>query len=198
MELNSTQRFKKRGKPSSYLNLSISLNQRNYRESPTEDFWDLEEWEDTEIAIDSLTEYRIWGYQTFEIGYTYKINKPLKIKGGLSFQQRLDRLEERFGFQQWQPSVALDWKKDKLKLQWKISYAFRNFTDLKADENGLFTLRHQYLRSYFLATYSLNDNWVLSGKFNLRKRWRNQPIGATNNYLPYLTGVISIGIKYQF
>lgn len=198
LELNSTQRFKKRGKPSSYLNLSISLNQRNYRESPTEDFWDLEEWEDTEIAIDSLTEYRIWGYQTFEIGYTYKINKPLKIKGGLSFQQRLDRLEERFGFQQWQPSVALDWKKDKLKLQWKISYAFRNFTDLKADENGLFTLRHQYLRSYFLATYSLNDNWVLSGKFNLRKRWRNQPIGATNNYLPYLTGVISIGIKYQF
>ena len=56
-ELNTTQKFKKRGKPSSYLHLGISLNQRNYVDSPTEDFWDLEEWEDTEIAIDSLNEY---------------------------------------------------------------------------------------------------------------------------------------------
>ena len=132
------------------------------------------------------------------MGYTYKINTALKIEGGLSFQQRLDKLAERFGYQQWQPSVALVWKGDKLKLQWKMSYAFRIFTDLKADENGLFALRHQYLRNSFLATYSLNDNWILSGQFNLRKRWRNQPIGATNNYLPYSTGVISIGIKYQF
>ena len=198
LELTSTQKFKKKSKPASYLTLSLGIHQRNYVDRPTDDFWDLDELGEETIDFDSLNEYRTWVFQTLKLDYTFKVNEALKITSGIALQQRLDIIEAQFGYRQWQPFTTIVWEINKLKLHWKLSSTFRTFSQLKADEHDLFALKHQYLRSALLATYPLNDSWLLSAQFNLRKRWRNQPPDATNNYLSYLNARISIGIKYKF
>ena len=56
---------------------------------------------------------------------------------------------------------------------------------------------HLYLRNNFSVAYELTTAWAISTNVNIRKRWRNQPEMATNNYLPYLTGLVWIGIRYR-
>ena len=199
LNLNSTQRFKKKGKRSSYLRLELDMHQRNYVNAPTRVFWESIEAEEVDFEEDfeELENLRIWQYYSAESDYSFSINRILKLTTGLAFQYRRDVLDEQYGYQQWQPFVEAKWVFAKLNLKWKMSMAFRTFTHLKADHTELYALQHNYWRNSLFITYELTDQWTLVGQFNFRKRGRNQPPETTNRYLPYFTGLISVGIRYK-
>lgn len=196
LNLSSTQKFKKKGKLASYLSFEMEVRQRNYVDAPTDIFW--EELEEELEDLEELESYRTWQYYTAKTDYAFYINRPLKLTTGLAFQYRRDVLDEKFGYHQWQPFVQVKWNLEKLSLKWKTSMAFRTFTDLKADSNELYALQHNYWRNSFYVTYELTDQWTFVGQVNFRKRERNQPPESTNRFLPYSTGLISIGIKYKW
>lgn len=195
LNLSSTQRFKKKGKPSSYLRFELDVHQRNYVDAPINNF--LESLDDEAEDFEALEKLRTWQYYTLETDYSFSINQPLKLTTGLAFQYRRDVLEEQYGYRQWQPFVEAKWTMEKLTLKWKMSMAFRTFSNLKADSNKLFALQHRYWRNSFYVTYQLTDQWALVGQVNFRKRGRNQPPKTTNRYLSYFTGLISMGIRYK-
>ena len=121
----------------------------------------------------------------------------LKLTTGIAYESRKDVWEERFGYQQLENFVALKWKKEQWAINWKLGTTFRQFSDLFADSDEAYLLQHLYLRNNFSLAYELTDTWTISTNINIRKRWRNQPEMATNNYLPYLTGLVWIGIRYR-
>lgn len=208
----TTQRFKRQGKKSSYLNLAINFQQRDYTNSVFEANWELDDFENWEIGEDEeeLTEedweneeddpntYRRWQYFNPSIDYSFYIHSDLRLTTGIAYEKRKDVWEERFSYQQIGSFVALRWKKQKWQANWKIGTTIRQFSDLFADLEEDHLLLHVYLRNSLSISYELADSWTIFTNINFRKRWRNQPLKSSNSYLPYFTGLASIGLRYKF
>ena len=190
VKISTTQRLKKKGKRSAYLHLEADISQRNYLEEIISE----EDPDDPEL----LEETRIWQYQTVTVWYSFKPLKTLKIKGRLDLQQRLDKLDQEFGYQQWKPIVEVQWKETKTTVKLKVAYISRLFSDLAANETETIALHHQFFQVHSNATFQLNEHWYLSLQFNITKRWRNMPIAATNSYLGYLNVISGIGLRFQW
>lgn len=197
VNFRTSQRFKRKRKPSNYLAFEADVTRRNYfRTTFGEEFDEDEIEEEEDFAEDQVTQ-RIWQYHTTQLEYTWGLSKTLKLRSGLAFQQRLDILDQKFGYTQWQPFVKLEVEKDRLKLAWRVDGVFRSFTHLKATKTGEDLLKHQYLRTSLTANYAITDQLDFTVRGNFRKRWRNFTTSATN-FLPYTNGMISAGIKYRF
>ena len=198
------QKFKRKGKKSSYLSGIFHFQQRDYINSPTqffldnEDFEDIDFSEDFDLAFDELSTFRRWTYFTQTIEYSFYLQKNLKLTIGLAHQSRKDVWDEQFGYRQLRHFYQLKWKREQWQVSWKTGVVLRQFSDLFADENEAYLLRHLYLRNSFNLTYQLNKSWSISANFNLRQRWRNQPPNSTNSYPSYLTGIVWVGIKYEW
>ncbi len=196
INFQTKQRFKRKRKPSNYLALELDFQRRNYLrtifgEEPEED-----EMEDEEFEMDS-TSQRVWQYHTAKLEYTYGYSKAVKIRTGLALQQRLDILDKKFGYNQWQPFVKLEIEKGRLNFNWKVEGVFRSFSNLKATKSGNELLKHRYLRTSLSVNYAVSKHLDFTVRGNLRKRWRNFSDGATS-FLPYTNGMISAGVKYRF
>lgn len=202
LDLQSKQRIKKEGKASSYLILDADIQRRHYIRTFMEFFDEEEEDLDEEDFDPDFSEEvreleRIWQYHTLSLAYQYDYAKSFSISSGVSFQQRLDRLDDQFGYLQWLSFVKISVEKGPLELAWKIEGIHRAFTHLGAIKGENELLRHQYLRTSVSLLYAISERCTLSLNANLRKRWRNRAERATT-FLPYTNGMISLGIKYRF
>ncbi|MEM6321957.1 MAG: hypothetical protein AAF960_30135, partial [Bacteroidota bacterium] len=208
----TTQRFKRKGKKSSYLKLALSFQQRDYTNSVFETNWEVTDsgdweaaenekilesadWEDEEG--DSNT-YRRWQYFSASIDFVFYVTSTLKMTSGIAYEHRKDVWDKRFGYRQLAQFVAFKWTKQQWKINWKINTSFRKFTDLFADTEDDYLLQHLYLKNSFSVAYEITESWTIAAHLNFRKRWRNQPPASRNNYLPYFTGLTSLGLQYRF
>lgn len=204
VNFKSSQRIKRKGKPSNYISFELDFRRRNYMrtifgealDEGFEEELDDEGLEDFEEVEDQI-QRRIWQYHTAQVEYTFAQSKTLKVKTGLAFQQRLDLLDKKFGYHQWQPYVKLEMKKERLKFAWKVEGVLRSFSHLKAKSGSEDLLKHKYLRSTLSLDYAMTKNLDFTVRGNFRNRWRNFSNGATS-FLPYTNGMISAGIKYRF
>jgi len=210
---STSQRFKRKGKKSSYLSWEMNFQQRDYTNSVLGNFrkiddleileaeeWEYEEaiaaeeWENEE---DDPNTYRRWQYFKTSVDYAFYVKPSLKLTTGISYEQRKDIWDERFGYRQFGHYFYLKWKKQQWQATWRIATTYRQFSRLFADENEAYLLLHLYLRNSFSVSYEFNESWSVTSNLNVRKRWRNQPLESKNSYLPYLTGLVSIGIRYK-
>jgi len=199
---STTQRFKRKGKKSSYLSWEMNFQQRDYTNSVLDnsmamDDLEIQEAEAWENEEDDPNTYRRWQYFTTSVDYAFYIQPTLKLTTGISYEQRKDIWDERFGYRQVGYFFYLKWKKQQWQATWKIETTYRQFSHLFADENEAYLLQHLYLRNSFSISYEFNKSWSITSNLNVRKRWRNQPPESKNSYLPYVTSLASIGIRYK-
>jgi len=208
---STTQRFKRKGKKSSYLSWEMNFQQRDYTNTVIEDNWEMgdfedwEAWEDEEELTaeeweneeDDPNTYRRWQYFTTSVDYAFYVQPSLKLTTGLSMEQRKDIWDEKFGYRQFGHFFYVKWKKQQWQATWRIATTFRQFSDLFGDKNEAYLLQHLYLRNSFSISYEFNESWSVTTNLNFRKRWRNQPRESTDSYLPYFTSLASIGIRYK-
>lgn len=191
-KLKSTTRIKRKDKYAAYLTLAYEFNNRNYRDFFEEEF--LEEEEPVKV----LEKTRVWQYHTLRAGYAFRPNKVMRYKVGVSLQQRIDQLDEEFGYSQLETYAEVKYKNERLELKWRVAVTHRRFSTLFADQEEDILLVHNYLRNRVTLNYQLKKQCYLSLQSNITKRWRNQPVNANKAFLPYMNGLISIGVKFIF
>jgi hypothetical protein len=145
VNFKTKQRFKQKGRPSKYLTLELDFAKRNYLDERFE-----EEGEGSEEIIN----YRNWQYHTVDVEYSFAPSKKLRWKPGIAFQQRLDILDEKFGYRQVEPYLKVGFEEEKVSLDLKLQTTFRYYTGLEAAKDSEALLRHQYLRVGMSFKYS--------------------------------------------
>ena len=211
LNLESKQRFKRKGLPSSYLTMGFDFTKRNYTddrfivleeddeyfEEDDEDYDFEEDWDFEEEEFEINTNYRVWTYHTVKLEYSFAPAKNFRLKPGIQFQQRTDVLDEMFGYRQLRPYIGMTLEENRLTIDLKAEGILRNFSQLKASKGNDELLQHRYLLLDLEFDYQLSDQWAFIVRGIYRQRWRNQAESATS-FLPYTNAMLSLGFKYQF
>ncbi|MGY6647497.1 hypothetical protein [Wenyingzhuangia sp. IMCC45574] len=156
--------------------------------------------EEDEEAED-ITSSRIWQYLNLGAFYELPINKQWRITPQLEYENRMDQTNNRFGYSQFRPSVSVEYKSKRMKLNLKTSYANRKFSNLNAtnqENKTVGKLVYNYLYVKFLASYKLNKKLSLIANTSFTNRISNNAILTTQAYRSYQRGYAGIGINYTF
>ena len=187
------QRFRTKGKPSSYLITEIDLNQRRYFQ---EGLLDIEEPQNPEEELEEDTEERLWRYQQIDVTYRFRKSGNWQLAVGGGFLNRADIFQEWLGYRQWRAIAKLKYRQGPWFVSYSTSYLYRPYTQFAALSGQDELLLHQYWRNSILATYAINDSWDLTLRTTATKRWRNQSEQATN-FLPYFNSMVRMGLRWQ-
>lgn len=192
LRLKVKQRFKPKGKTSSYLYATLDWNKRNYIDLLLED-----ELENVDLEEEQNLGERLWRYQQFALSYRFRKWNAWRLETGLSYLNRQDILQERLGYRQVRLFSKLKYRQGPWKLSWETSYIYRPYTDFPAERASAEMLLHQYWRNNLSASFDLNETWQINLRASTVKRWRNAAENATN-FLPYFNAMLRLGITVSF
>ncbi|MGH1383598.1 hypothetical protein [Kordia sp.] len=144
---------------------------------------------------------RTWQYLNVALSYKLPLSKNWNLTSGLAYEKRMDRTDDEFGYDQFRPSIRLQYKTDKLNLKLSSSYSLRRFNELTAEnseeiEVGL--LEYDYLRARFSGAYQLNDQWAIIANANLIDRKSNNTNINTTAFRSYISYYAGLGVRFTF
>jgi hypothetical protein len=144
---------------------------------------------------------RTWQYLNVALSYKLPLSQNWNLTTGFAYEKRIDRTNDEFGYNQFRPSIRLQYKTEKLNLRLTSSYSLRKFNELVAensqkDEVGL--LEYDYLRLRFTGSYQLNENWSIIANGYLIDRASNNTNVFTTAFRSYNSYYAGIGIPYSF
>lgn len=144
---------------------------------------------------------RTWQYLNVALSYKLPLSQNWNLTTGFAYEKRIDRTNDEFGYNQFRPSIRLQYKTEKLNLRLTGSYSLRKFNELVAensqeDEVGL--LEYDYLRLRFTGSYQLNENWSIIANGYLIDRASNNTNVFTTAFRSYNSYYAGIGIRYTF
>lgn len=147
------------------------------------------------------TSNRVWQYLNVALSYRLPISQHWNVTTGFAYEKRMDQTDDRFGYNQFRPSIKLQYKTTKLNLRLTSSYSLRKFNELVAEnslEDEVGNLKYDYLRLRFTGSYQLNDTWSIIGEGYLIDRASNNTNVFTTAFRSYNSYYAGIGIRYTF
>ncbi len=144
---------------------------------------------------------RTWQY--FKLGVFYKLplNKQWSIKPMLSFEERIDKTNNQFGYKQIKPQLEINYRGEKFTGNFRANYTKRTFKTLTAqdiEEEEIGVLNYDYLRLKFDFEYKLNTNFSLASEVYALHRKSNNLNLNTTAYRSYNNNYVGIGMRYKF
>lgn len=144
---------------------------------------------------------RTWQY--FKLGAFYKLplNKQWSIKPMLSFEERIDKTNNQFGYKQIKPQLEIEYKGEQFLGKLSSSYRKRIFKTLTAqdiEEEEIGILNYDYLRLKFDFEYKLNTNFSFVSEVYVLHRKSNNLNLNTTAYRSYNNNYVGIGMRYKF
>ncbi|MEM8927596.1 MAG: hypothetical protein AAGC45_05295 [Bacteroidota bacterium] len=139
---------------------------------------------------------RNWDYAKGSIFYELPLNGVFELEPQFTYYLRLDRLEDRSGFNQYGPGLRLRFDNDKTKISAVVKFQIRDYTTIQAP-GGDDLLRYQY------TDFSLNfehqlpvKNLLFTGKVYSRFRETNTIDVAARSFRGYTNQYAGLGLTW--
>ncbi|MGV6832374.1 MAG: hypothetical protein ACWA5P_12530 [bacterium] len=161
-----------------------SLIQRKY---------DITSIDEDEIATNGN---RTWNYINFKGYLKIEMIKGLILYPSISYENRIDQSDNRFGYTELEPKLFLSYKNERIDTSVSVSYSKRNFTDLIVNQNDL--LSYDYIRLRFNLSYKVSDKLALiANTYFINRESNNNDLSAVTfrSYNNYYAG---LGIRFAF
>ncbi len=143
---------------------------------------------------------RDWDYAKLTAFYELPLTATLEIEPQLTLYSRIDRLENRSGFNQYGPGMRLRFDNDKTKISALVKYLIRDYTDIQApsssDPIGL--LKYQYFDFSVNFEHQLPIKGLLfTGTVYNRFRETNTTNLASRSFRGYRNYYGGVGLKWK-
>lgn len=143
---------------------------------------------------------RTWNYLNAGVFYRYPISKKMYLEPRISYEQRKDVTNTRFGYNQIRPQVIFNYKTNKMNARVNVNYRDRKFTDLTVeDEEGEdLNLKYNYWVVRSTIDYSIRHNMSFLLDVSVLDRKSNNEDISSTAFRSYSNNYYGFGIRYKF
>ena len=141
---------------------------------------------------------RNWNYAKVTLFYELPITPVFELKPQLTYYTRLDRLEDRSGFEQYGPGLRLRFDNDKTKVSAAVKYQIREYTAIQAPGGDDELLQYQYTDISLDVEHQLPVKGLLfTGTAYSRFRETNTVDLAARSFRGYTNQYAGVGLTWK-
>ncbi|MDC8002862.1 hypothetical protein POV27_02245 [Aureisphaera galaxeae] len=143
---------------------------------------------------------RDWRYLRGNVFYEFPISKAVEVVPSYQISIRTDVLEERSGFTQYGPKLALRVTTPRTKIRGSFSYLTRDYRTLEARDNeGLIgeKIKYEYANFNLSLEHSLGNNLYATLSAYSRVRTTNYTDLEARSFRGYTNQYVGIGFSWQ-
>lgn len=183
--LSITQRLKKSNTTIHALHLEGGLHVRYYD--------DISFDEEEEVVGHELRE---WHYIHVSGAYKVELQKRWKCSFGVNGTRRKDLLQDKYGYNEYQPFFDVDFRTKGVKVSFRTSRSIRKYGALKARADMDFALEHKYWRASLDISMKVSQQLTVVFRSTGVSRRRNYEEGA-KSFMSYDNAVVSLGVRFE-